>query len=60
MASHLVSLWKWDFLELGNGLLDFSFFPTLGFPTHIRIQIEFARPHVSDKYLDYFYYPGLP
>ena len=22
MASHLTSLWKWDFLELGNGLLD--------------------------------------
>ena len=21
MASHLASLWKWDFLELGNGLL---------------------------------------
>ena len=21
MASHLVSLWKWDVLELGNGLL---------------------------------------
>ena len=21
MASHLVSHWKWDFLELGNGLL---------------------------------------
>ena len=20
MASHLASLWKWDFLELGNGL----------------------------------------
>ena len=22
MASHLASLWKWDFLELGNGLLE--------------------------------------
>ena len=22
MASHLASFWKWDFLELGNGLLD--------------------------------------
>jgi len=22
MASHLASLWKWDFLELGNGLLN--------------------------------------
>ena len=22
---------------------------TLGFPTRIRIQIEFARPHVSDR-----------
>ena len=21
MASHLASLWKWDFLELGKGLL---------------------------------------
>ena len=21
MASHLASLWKWDFLELGSGLL---------------------------------------
>ena len=21
MASHLASIWKWDFLELGNGLL---------------------------------------
>ena len=21
MASHLASLWKWDFLQLGNGLL---------------------------------------
>ena len=24
MASHLASLWKWDFLELGNGLLFFA------------------------------------
>ena len=24
MASHLASLWKWDFLELGNGLLTFQ------------------------------------
>ena len=37
----------------------FLIFPTLGFPTRIRIQIEFARPHVSDIYPDYFYYPGL-
>ena len=22
MASHLASLWKWDFLELGNGLFE--------------------------------------
>ena len=30
MVSHLASLWKWDFLELGNGLNgeshNFSFF----------------------------------
>ena len=28
------------------------FFPSLGFPTRIRIQIEFARPHVSNTYPD--------
>ena len=25
MASHLASLWKWDFLELGNGLLNMEY-----------------------------------
>ena len=29
------------------------------FSTRIRIQIEFARPHVSDIYPDYFCYPGV-
>ena len=24
MASDLTSLWKWDFLELGNGLLEWE------------------------------------
>ena len=36
------------------GFLIFSIFST-----RIRIQIEFARPHVSDIYPDYFCYPGL-
>ena len=45
----------------GSSLPNWSshFFPTLGFPTRIRIQIEFARPRVSDIYPDYFCYPGL-
>ena len=51
---------KWPFNtknERNNASqLDFSFFPTLGFPTRIRIQIEFVRPHVSDTYQDYFYF----
>ena len=33
MASHLASLWKWDFLELGNGLLPWKCrFPPTTFP----------------------------
>ena len=33
MASHLASLWKWDFLELGNGLLPWkSRFPPITSP----------------------------
>ena len=32
MASHLVSLWKWDFLELGNGLLGSGKLPTYPSP----------------------------
>ena len=26
----------------------------------IRVEIEFARPHVSDTYLDSIFHPGLP
>ena len=44
--------------ELTSHLV-FSFSSTLGFPTRMPIHIEFARPHVSDKYPDYFCYPGL-
>ena len=36
MASHLASLWKWDFLELGNGLLH---------------QLKFTCPQLSLKAL---------
>ena len=32
MASHLASLWKGDFLELGNGLL--CYFRGIGFVLH--------------------------
>ena len=35
MASHLVSLWKWDFLELGNGLC-------IQLSCHRRFQLTFS------------------
>ena len=41
--------------SLPNWISHFSHF----FHNGIRIQIEFARPHVSDIYPDYFCYPGL-
>ena len=43
---------EWEKQREFASQLDFSFFPTLGFPTRIRIQIEFARPHVSNTYPD--------
>ena len=41
--------------SLPNWISHFSHF----FHNGIRIQIEFARPHASDIYPDYFCYPGL-
>ena len=41
MASHLASLWKWDFLELGNGLMRFSL-PSILVPRTRRFLVTWS------------------